>query len=831
MLRSTPAAGRLRRLTTGLVVVGALGAALPAAASAADPSNVNFTLEGCRLPEGQTLPIDGRFVCADGDYTTGNLGKRYNELDLVPHRLTADNNNGAQTYSVTIAADHRAGTLGYDVISTPVLDEARSTDGGCSITASDQTVLGDDAGEDAVGGADQSIYRLLTITQAAGAVCVFDYYQRLGLGAAAFSGSSLQSYLLNEELTASGIGQRRLSLPVNEILPQGLSKTMTATSGTSTSWNVTKSVTPRDVRFETCGGSADATARSVTVTVSWQKVALASGTVTLISNITIDNPASRSITATVSDRMYEGTSQTTPVGAPYSSGPVVVAANSTRTVTNTQLVTDATPADVYNDVATATYSDVVTGVPIVGQTQATAQARLRTINQPNDSATISDAEAITGDGLTFSLDSTAPAGELGDVEGGRYVAGTRVTSLDWSRTVTGSGSAEFRKTIHVTPGLTTSGALSDTATLVDRQGNTQTASASTTISARGCITGTKFHDLDADGTRDGGEPLLGGVRIYVDADDDGTLDPGEPTAVTDDQGRYSIGTGTLADGTYDVREVVPSGAVCTAPAGCVHRVVVGPGPVDAGNDFGNAFLARVSGTKFGDLDGDGARDPGEGGVGGVRFFADTDGDGALDAGEPSALSAGDGTWTIAGIRPGRVTIREVVPEGSTCTTPVPCSVVVTLGSGQAVTGLVFGNTPPPPPTTTSTTTTTTTTSPAPTPGPAPQQGVLGTVAQSPTRGSARLDASAPCRPTFTVTVSGRRISRVRFSVDGRVVRTLRRPNAGSRYRLRLTPARYSRRTHTVTARIDFAAGSRTRSVTRSADFQRCARTARPVFTG
>ena len=47
--------------------------------------------------------------------------------------------------------------------------------------------------------------------------------------------------------------------------------------------------------------------------------------------------------------------------------------------------------------------------------------------------------------------------------------------------------------------------------------------------ARSCsASGTKFHDLDADGVRDAGEPGLPGFRIWADYDHDGVRDAGEP---------------------------------------------------------------------------------------------------------------------------------------------------------------------------------------------------------------------------------------------------------------------------------------------------------------
>src|SRR5207244_8225692 len=105
-----PAAGHtdLRSTTSG------------AAAAATDPSGVSFKLAGCKIPSGTTLPISGKFICADADYSEGNLGKGWNELDLVPLRITMDAGNSApstQTYSFRIAADYsKNGIPGWDFI-------------------------------------------------------------------------------------------------------------------------------------------------------------------------------------------------------------------------------------------------------------------------------------------------------------------------------------------------------------------------------------------------------------------------------------------------------------------------------------------------------------------------------------------------------------------------------------------------------------------------------------------------------------------------------------------------------------------------------------------
>lgn len=85
---------------------------------------------------------------------------------------------------------------------------------------------------------------------------------------------------------------------------------------------------------------------------------------------------------------------------------------------------------------------------------------------------------------------------------------------------------------------------------------------------------------------------------------------------------------------------------------------------------------------------------------------------------------------------------------------------------------------------------------------------------------------------FNVTVTGRRIRRVTFFLDGRRIRVLRRPNAGRTFRIRVRPGRLRRGTHRIVAVTTFTAASRTPSRRLRVVFQRCARRAStPRFTG
>ena len=145
--------------------------AAPNAEVTAEPSGVSFTLEGCRNDGTITLPSTsgpnaGQYVCPDGVYTSGNLGKGWAELDLVPYRVTARAGTSApanQTYTVAYAVDREdAGKPGYDVLSGAVLNTTLSV-GECTATVVGQ----EEVATPGIGGISTTLYRQLTVTQVA----------------------------------------------------------------------------------------------------------------------------------------------------------------------------------------------------------------------------------------------------------------------------------------------------------------------------------------------------------------------------------------------------------------------------------------------------------------------------------------------------------------------------------------------------------------------------------------------------------------------------------------------------------------------------------------
>jgi hypothetical protein len=468
------------------------------AAVAVDPVHVAFTLEGCRNPS-VNLETTG-FICADGDYTTGNLGKTWNELDLVPHRLTTESGTQSDvttTYTIGITADNEdAGHPGYDVLSEPIVNDGKS-DASCAVSAGAEQHF-----SPGVGGIDTSLGRLFTITQDPGTTCVFDWVERLALGSHLFPGSSLHTNRTNQAFSTSGIGAADVSIPVKEILPQELSKDMSATQGQAYGWDVQKSASPTSLNFaNTCLTTNTARSAQVQITVTWTRSGpTASGNTTVTTNIYATNPAHRTITVQATDKIYEGSTQADQLST-FTTPAVDVAAGDKQLI-GTHTFNYSGSATSFNDVATATYTDKVTGINVPGTTQAVASATTQAASgtPANASVTVTDSESITGAGLAFSV--AAPS--VGAFTGG-YTAGTSTTGpVNWSASVTDSGSVTFTKTVTVDQARITSGSLSDTATIKDAAGATlDSANASVAITADADVNLTVNKTIPAGALRSG----------------------------------------------------------------------------------------------------------------------------------------------------------------------------------------------------------------------------------------------------------------------------------------------------------------------------------------
>ena len=205
------------------------------------------------------------------------------------------------------------------------------------------------------------------------------------------------------------------------------------------------------------------------------------------------------------------------------------------------------------------------------------------------------------------------------------------------------------------------------------QSNMQDYVAPHKIIARSCsASGDKFHDLDADGRRDPGEPGLPGWIIWADYDNDGVKDAAEPFGITDAEGHYVINDIRPPGGTYMLRETLATkvglrrarvasvacsypndstpGGTGSAPGGTFR---CGWGPIQSATttyarfrDFGNYVPATLVVEKQLEP----SSDPG-------RFDL-------LVNGRVVVAAAGDGASRASRVRPGAYTVSEVAAAGT-----------------------------------------------------------------------------------------------------------------------------------------------------------------------
>ncbi|PSW08694.1 hypothetical protein C9J01_22810 [Photobacterium rosenbergii] len=483
--------------------------ALPVQAFEQPPMTVQFTLEGCRNDGNPTL-IDGsntlpnaedNFTCQDPNdlggndtpYTSGNLGKGWNELDLVPHRLIATNGDSdeAVTYNVIIAADNADSddVMGYDqifnvqIIRSPEINAF--SDDSCELMVGDQQI---DSSGTVTGGIDDVIYRQLTITQDPNTTCVIDWANRLAIGASDFSGSSLQAYMFESEDFQTG--KRTVPIPVREILAAGVRKDMTATEGgDGVVWNVTKQATPATVDLGNTCDQDESNSENVSIRVEWQAFPVPGEGVLVITNIFAFNPSSREVSVSVMDTIFgdadgpDNGSNITPLDTVTSPTEILNPGQEKLVLTHTFNA----PTDVsdLSDTAVATFIDTATGIEFPEKPEVTFE--LDNI-QPGPSgfttAFVSDTERITGQGLTYKVTSLTNGSADGSFSNG-YTLNTSLSPTDpdlvWTSVMQETecsnslgcdvGFAEFNKTIEAAPVTSTTGSLADWALLTASDGS------------------------------------------------------------------------------------------------------------------------------------------------------------------------------------------------------------------------------------------------------------------------------------------------------------------------------------------------------------------------
>jgi serine-aspartate repeat-containing protein C/D/E len=203
------------------------------------------------------------------------------------------------------------------------------------------------------------------------------------------------------------------------------------------------------------------------------------------------------------------------------------------------------------------------------------------------------------------------------------------------------------------------------------------------------IVGCKYLDIDADGFRDGNEPGIKNVRIYIDSNGNGQRDAGEPNTLSDKNGSWSF---NVAPGTYKIREERirpqipgdPNRIEINAPNAepletfdfpqstppgnvPVLDVTVAAGQTFACAQVGDTPLYQIEVNKFRDIDRNGARNVVNGAleppIARVPFILDVNDNGRWDgaASEPIAISDVNGVVTFKNLRAGNYKVLEIFP--------------------------------------------------------------------------------------------------------------------------------------------------------------------------
>ncbi len=209
----------------------------------------------------------------------------------------------------------------------------------------------------------------------------------------------------------------------------------------------------------------------------------------------------------------------------------------------------------------------------------------------------------------------------------------------------------------------------------------------------GGVGDTVWLDLDGNATQGPGEPALPSIPVSVKtAGVDGLLGTGDDitiTVTTDAAGHYLV-VGLPVGPTlvsYPTASL-PTGLTASSDrdggnfASTAVTIVTGPPVLDV--DFGVRGTATLSGTIFNDHDGNGTRDPGDGGVPGVTIIVVWNG--PLGPVTITTTTGPDGSWSLPALPAGTYVVTVDVaslPPGTTLAHPGPQTVTLPAG-GSAV---------------------------------------------------------------------------------------------------------------------------------------------------
>ncbi len=172
------------------------------------------------------------------------------------------------------------------------------------------------------------------------------------------------------------------------------------------------------------------------------------------------------------------------------------------------------------------------------------------------------------------------------------------------------------------------------------------------------ITGCKFEDFNLNGYRDGNEPAISGVTVFLDTNNNGALDAGEASTTSDQFGTFAFRN--LRPGTYNLREVPPPGFFQTTQP---LNIVLGPNQTFTCALIGNSRRYDLLVPKFRDDNRNGIQDAGEPPLANVPFTLDLNRNGRYDAGsEPLVRTNAQGIALFPNLFPATYSVLEVFDD-------------------------------------------------------------------------------------------------------------------------------------------------------------------------
>jgi len=213
----------------------------------------------------------------------------------------------------------------------------------------------------------------------------------------------------------------------------------------------------------------------------------------------------------------------------------------------------------------------------------------------------------------------------------------------------------------------------------------------------GAVAGQVYEDVNGNFLRDAGEPGLDGRTVElvdpaggvvqatlqtasVDLNGDGTIDPAT------EAGLYVFTDLSPAD--YDVRLGLAAGWLLPPSGPAVYSLTLSSGEQAGVADFASVRASSISGVAFQDLDGNGARSPGEPGLNGVTIELIDPADGQV---LQSLQTVDDGGYAFEDLLPGTYAVREAAYAGWMVTGPATGTYTQALIPGTLMMDQDFGN--------------------------------------------------------------------------------------------------------------------------------------------